>query len=105
MLVKCENCKNEFHGEFIKDEFGKHCKCVKCGNTFSVTEPELTFTLVQCDGQEIKKTYDMVEDFKAEMRSDKTNIPMMDDIVKNMTLWGVKFKNKWDISALLDYLS
>ena len=46
----------------------------------------------------------MVEDFKAEMKSDNIDIPMMDDTVKDMTLWGVKFENEWDISALLDYL-
>lgn len=46
----------------------------------------------------------MAEYFKAEMKSDNIDVPMMDNIVKDMTLWGVKFNNEWDIAALLDYL-
>lgn len=104
MLVKCLNCGHEFHGEIKRDELGKHSECEKCGSTFDVTEPELEFTLVNCEGKEIRKTYDMVEDFKNEMKSDEVDIPMLDDIVKDMTLWGVHFENDWDVAALLNYL-
>ena len=66
---------------------------------------ELVFTLVNSNGVEIRKEYRTVEEFKKEMQSDKIDIPMLDDVVIDLELLGVKHENIWDISALLDYLS
>ena len=68
------------------------------------SQNELMFTLVNCDGLEIRKEYGTVEEFKNEMRSDKVDIPMLNDIIKDVVLRGVEFKNTWDISSMLDYL-
>lgn len=67
-------------------------------------ENELEFTLINCEGNEIRKEYRTVEDFVKEMRSDNPDIPMLDDRIKDMILWNVPFIIDWDISVLCDYL-
>lgn len=67
-------------------------------------ENELEFTLINCDDNEIRRTYNKVEDFVKEMKSDDIDIPMRDDRIKDMILWGVPFIIDWDIAVLCDYL-
>lgn len=66
---------------------------------------ELEFTLINCDGIEIRKKYKTVEDFKKQMQSDDMDIPMLDDKVKDMILWNVPFNVDWDVSVLCNYLT
>lgn len=67
-------------------------------------EYELEFTLINCDGTEIRKKYKAVEEFKEEMQSDSMDIPMRDDRMKDMILWKILFDVDWDIDVLLNYL-
>lgn len=105
MLIKCTNCGYEFHGQNYRDDSGKNTVCEKCGCSFDVTQNELEFTLVNCDGKDIRKEYGLAEDFVNEMNSDSNDIPMRDDRITSLTLFGVEFTNEWDVSALLDYLT
>lgn len=67
-------------------------------------EDELEFTLINCKEKEIRKKYKTVNDFKKEIKSDNIDKPMLDDKIKNMTLWNVPFDIDWDVAVLLDYL-
>lgn len=67
-------------------------------------EYELEFTLMNCNGKEIRKKYKTVEEFKEEMKSDSMDIPMRDDRMKDMILWKIPFDVDWDIDVLLNYL-
>lgn len=57
MIVKCLNCGYEFHGVPVrnKENDNKYCICEKCKGTFDVNENELEFTLINCEGKEIRK--------------------------------------------------
>lgn len=51
---------------------------------------ELKFTVINCENQEIKLEYFTMTSFLTDIESDKIDIPMLDDEIKDAFVYGKK---------------
>jgi hypothetical protein len=64
----------------------------------------LEFVVINCNNEEVKQEYFTPTDFLTDIESDKDDLPMLDDEVKNVVLYGKVVDNVKTVDDLYNYL-